>query len=207
MNAKSREFDAERFALRLRRLWMGTLYIGIFAIYLLILGLLVVYFGWRPALLSLFLVGLIQLFRYVAFDVERIGWQLSQPNIEGETAEVVQHRTKLQFLLQTLILLLNLVVVLQVYFVASWQQVIALLIGLTVVEMMFRQIRNTSRQISYGSPLYGINHSGSMTAALETSRLEEKLAELKQMVEREEISQEAYEKVRDRELIRRVMDE
>ena len=77
MNTKSREFDAERFALRLRRLWIGTLYIGIFAIYLLILGLLVVYYGWRPALLSLFLVGLIQLFRYVAFDVDRIGWQLS----------------------------------------------------------------------------------------------------------------------------------
>ena len=207
MNAKSREFDAERYALRLRRLWMGTLYIGIFAIYLLILGLLVVYYGWRPALLSLFLVGLIQLFRYVAFDVERIGWQLSQPNIEGETAEVVQHRTRLQFLLQTLILLLNLVVVLQVYFVASWQQVIALLVGLIVVETMFRQIRNTSRQISYGSPLYGIKHSGSMTAVSETSRLEEKLEELKQMVEREEISQKAYEKVRDRELIRRVMDE
>ena len=152
MNAESKEFDAERFALRLRRLWIGTLYIGIFAIYLLFLGLLVVFYGWRPALLSLFLVGLIQLFRYVAFDVDRIGWQLSQQNIEGETEEIVQRRQKLQLLLQTVILLLNLAVVLQVYFVASWQQVIALLIGLIVVEMMFRQIRNTSRKISYGSP-------------------------------------------------------
>ena len=83
MNEKSKEIDADKLALRLRRLWTGTLYIGVFAVYTLLLGLLLVFYGWRPALLSLFLIGLIQLFRYVADDVDRIGWLLSQKNIEG----------------------------------------------------------------------------------------------------------------------------
>ena len=207
MNKKSKEINAEKLALRLRRLWMGTLYIGIFAVYTLLLGLLLVYYGWRPALLSLFLIGLIQLFRYVADDVDRIGWLLSQQNIEGEKEGIIRHRTKLQYLLLTLILLLNLAIVYQVYLVSSWQQAIVLLIGLILVEMMFRQIRATNRQIDYESPLYGIKQPGPITTGPESSRLEEKLAELKQMAESGEISQKAYEKARDRELIKRVMDE
>ena len=207
MNKKSKEINADKLALRLRRLWMGTLYIGIFAVYTLLLGLLLVYYGWRPALLSLFLIGLIQLFRYVADDVDRIGWLLSQENIEGEQERIIQHRTKLQYLLLTLILLLNLAIVYQVYLVSSWQQAIVLLIGLILVEMMFRQIRATNRQIDYKSPLYGIKQPGPITTGPASSRLEEKLAKLKQMAERGEISPKAYEKVRDRELIKRVMDE
>ena len=77
------------------------------------LGLLLVYYGWRPALLSLFLIGLIQLFRYVAEDVDRIGWRLSQENIEGEKEGIIRHRNKLRYLLLTLMLLLNLGLVYQ----------------------------------------------------------------------------------------------
>lgn len=207
MNKKSKEINADKLALRLRRLWMGTLYIGIFAVYTLLLGLLLVYCGWRPALLSLFLIGLIQLFRYVASDVDRIDWILSNENIEREKEGIIRHRAKLQYLLLTSILLLNLAIVYQVYLVSSWQQAIVLLIGLVLVEMMFRQIRATNRQIDYKSPIYGIKHPGPITAGSEASRLEEKLAKLKQMAERKEISQKAYEKLRDRELIKRVMDE
>ena len=158
MNKESREINADKLALRLRRLWMGTLYIGIFAVYTLLLGLLLVYYGWRPALLSLFLIGLIQLFRYVANDVDWIGWLLSQENIEGEKEGIIQHRTQLQYLLLTFILLLNLAMASQVYLVSSWQQAIVLLIGLILVAMMFRQIRATNRQIDYRSPIYGIKH-------------------------------------------------
>ena len=207
MNKKPKEINPDKLTLRLRRLWMGTLYIGIFAVYVLLLGLLLVYYGWRPALLSLFLIGLIQLFRYVADDVDRIGWLLSEENIEGEKEGIIQHRTKLQYSLLTLILLLNLAIVFQVYLVSSWQQAIVLLIGLILVEMMFRGIRATNRQIDYKSPLYGIKHPDPITTAPEFSRLEEKLAKLKQMAERGEISQKASEKARDRELIKRVMDE
>ncbi len=113
MNKKAKELSADRLALRLLRLWMGTLYIGIFAVYALFLGLLLVYYGWRPALLSLFLIGLIQLFRYVAEDVDRIGWRLSQENIEGEKEGIIRHRNKLRYLLLTLMLLLNLGLVYQ----------------------------------------------------------------------------------------------
>jgi MFS family permease len=207
MNKKSKEINADKLALRLRRLWMGTLYIGIFAVYILLLGLLLVYYGWRPALLSLFLIGVIQLFRYVTNDVDRIGWLLSQENIEGEKEGIIQHRTKLQYLLLTLILLLNLAIVYQVYLVSSWRQAIGLLIGLILVEMMFRLIRATNRQIDYKSPLYGLKHPDPITTGPESSRLEEKLAQLKQMAESGEISQKAYNKTRDRELIKRVMDE
>jgi MFS family permease len=207
MNEKPREINADKLALRLRRLWMGTLYIGIFAVYTLLLGLLLVHYGWRPALLALFLIGLIQLFRYVADDVDRIGWLLSRDNIEGEKDGIIQHRTKLQYLLLTLILLLNVAIVYQVYLVSSWQQAVALLIGLILVEMMFGQIRATNRQIDYKSPIYGIKHPGPITAGPESSGLEEKLAQLEQMAERGDISQKAYEKARDRELIKRVMDE
>ncbi len=207
MNQKSKEINADKLALRLRRLWMGTLYIGVFAVYTLLLGLLFVYYGWRPALLSLFLIGLIQLFRYVADDVDRIGWLLSRENIEGQQEGIIQHRTKLQYLLLTAILLLNLAIVYQLHLVSSWRQAIVLLIGLILVEMMFRQIRATSRQIDYKSPIYGMKHPGPMTSGPESSRLEEKLAKLKQMAERGDISQKAYQKVRDRELMKTVMDE
>lgn len=207
MNKISKEINADKLALRLRRLWMGTLYIGIFAIYMLLLGLLLVYYGWRPALLSLFLIGLIQLFRYVADDVDRIGWLLSQKNIKGDKKWIIQHRTKLQYLLLVLILLLNLAIVYQVYLVSGWRQAIVLLIGLILVEMMFWQIRVTNRQIDYKSPLYGMKHPDPITTGPESSRLEEKLTKLKQMAERGKITQKAYEKVRDRELIKRIMDE
>ncbi len=207
MNKKSKEINADKLALRLRRLWMGTLYIGIFAVYTLLLGLLLIHYGWRPVLLSLFLIGLIQLFRYVADDVDRIGWLLSEENIEREKEGIIQHRAKLQYLLLTLILLLNLAIVYQVYLVSSWQQASVLLIGLILVEMMFRQIRATNRQIDYRSPIYGFKHPGPITTGSESSRLQEKLAKLYQMAERGDISQRAYEKARDRELIKRVMDE
>ena len=207
MNKRSKEINADRLTLRLRRLWMGTLYIGIFAVYTLLLGLLLVYFGWRPALLSLFLIGLIQLFRYVANDVDRIGWLLNEDNFEGEKEGIIQYRTKLQYLLLTLILLLNLAIVYQMYLVSRWQQAIGVLIGLILVELMFRQIRATNRQVDYESPLYGLKQPGPIGTHPESSRLEEKLAKLKQMAERGEISPKAYEKVRDQELIKRVMDE
>ena len=186
---------------------MGTLYIGIFAVYALLLGLLLVYYGWRPALFSLFLIGLIQLFRYVADDVDQIGWLLSRENIEGEKEGIIRHRNKLRYLLLTLMLLLNLTIVYQMYLVSSWQQAVVLPVGLILVEMMFRQIRSTNRQSDYRSPLYGIKQPGTITTGQESSGLEEKLAELKQMAERGEISQKAYAKARDRELIKRVMDE
>ncbi|MBV7336747.1 hypothetical protein KFU94_52655 [Chloroflexi bacterium TSY] len=186
---------------------MGTLYIGIFAVYTLLLGLLFVYYGWRPALLSVFLIGLMQLFRYVADDVDRISWLLSQEDIEGEREEIIQHRTKLHYLLSTLIQLLNLAIVAQVYLVSNWQQALVLLIGLILVELMFGQIRATNRQIDYRHPIYGIKHPGPITTGPDSLRLDENLATLKQMAENGEISQKAYEKVRDRELIKRVMGE
>jgi hypothetical protein len=207
MNKKPREINAEKLALRLRRLWMGTLYIGVFSVYTLLLGLLLVYYGWRPALLSLFLIGLVQLFRYVADDVDRIGWLLSRENIEGDKGGILQHRTKLQYLLLAVILLLNLALACQLYLVSSWRQATVLLIGLILVEMMFGQIRATNRQIDYKSPIYGMKHPGPITSDPESSRLEEKLAKLNQMAESGDISQKAYEKARDRELIKRVMDE
>ena len=154
---------------------MGTLYIGIFAVYALFLGLLLVDYGWRPALLSLFLIGLIQLFRYVAEDVDRIGWRLSQENIEGEKEGIIRHRNKLRYLLLTLMLLLNLGLVYQWYLVSSWQQAVVLPVGLILVEMMFRRIRATNRQIDYRSPLYGIKQPGPFNTDPEPSALEEKL--------------------------------
>ena len=207
MKRQSKELNVATLALRLRRLWMGTLYIGVLAVYTILLGLLLVYYGWRPALLSLFLIGLIQSFRYVADDVDRIGWLLSQGNVEGEHEGIIEHRQKLRHLLLTVILLLNLTVVCQVYSVSRWPQALVLLSGLIAVETMFRQIRATNRHIDYQSPSYGIKPPGPMPAGRESSRLEEKLAQLKEMAERREISQKAYGTVRDRELIKRVMGE
>ncbi len=206
-NMQSKDLNVANLALRLRRLWMGTLYIGVLAVYTLLFGLLLVYCGWRPALLSLFLIGLIQSFRYVADDVDRVGWLLSQGNVQGKHEGIIQHRQKLRYLLLTVILLLNMTVVYQVYLVSRWPQALVLLSGLIAVEMMLRQIRATNRHIDYRSPVYGIKHPGPFTGGRDPSRLEEKLAQLKQMAERREISQKAYGRVRDRELIKRVMRE
>lgn len=43
----------------------------------MILALLLVYHGWRAALLALFFIGLGRLLRYIANDVDRIGWSIT----------------------------------------------------------------------------------------------------------------------------------
>jgi hypothetical protein len=82
---------------------------------------------------------------------------------------------------------------------------------------MFRQIRNINHEIDYELASYGIKDRNPISSGANTHQFNEskstqvnddidkKLAILKSMVEQGYITQTAYEEVRDRQLIKRIM--
>ncbi len=128
-NKMTQERSLDDISLKLRKLWKGTLYISVIALYVLLLGSTFVFFGYKAALLSLFIIGVIQLFRYIASDVDRLGLIIETSEIEeiSELSEedqkaahtsqeknknlTRQYQSKMYFLLVSLIQIANLVLV------------------------------------------------------------------------------------------------
>jgi hypothetical protein len=81
------EIEDSDINVRLQRLWKGTLFVGIAGLYVLIVSMLLIYHGWRRALLSIFLIVLSQFFRYIANDVDRIGWNITNRQQGKEISE------------------------------------------------------------------------------------------------------------------------
>ncbi len=79
-----KEKSTNDITLKLRKLWKGTIYIGITGIYVLLLGMVLVFTGLSPTLLTFFLIALIQLFRCIAGDVDRLGWVMDNKEVSGE---------------------------------------------------------------------------------------------------------------------------
>ncbi|MCB1176690.1 MAG: hypothetical protein KDK36_03830 [Leptospiraceae bacterium] len=215
----SEEIDGAAITLKLRRLWKGTLYVGITGLYSFLLGVLLFYKDFLSALLVFFLIFLVQLFRYIANDVDRLGWIMSQKDTTDKDIEARKYQKKMMILLLLLVQLSNLGIVYKIYTISNLDYTIMVVFGVVIVELLFLRIRKVNKIIDYERASYGINNydplidgpSGNDTndyleaEELPPKTLEEKLEILKEMAKKGQISQKAYEEVRDRELIDRVM--
>jgi uncharacterized membrane protein len=208
--------EPDIIAQKLQRLWKGTLFIGISGIYILIIALMFIYQGWRPGLLTVFFLGLSQFFRYIANDVDRIGWTIkTQKNGNQKITESTKaYQVQMLYILVILTKLQNIAIIYQVYFLAGTKWMISTFVGLSIVELLYMQIRSVNKKIEFEQASYGIKDRDLFFEGPEliskppekpTLTLEEKLAELKKMSEQGQISKKAYEETRDKYLIRKVM--
>ena len=202
---------------KLQRLWKGTLFVGITGGYVLIVSLLFIYHGWRPALLGLFLIILSQFFRYIANDVDRIGWKISkQEHGEGITESTRGYQVRMLYLLVGLVQLQNLALIYQGYVLAGLTWTVGTLAGLAFIEILFSRVRGVNRRVEFEQASYGFRDKGvfsdgpesvSPSDRVKRDKLERKLDRLGEMAEKGQISQKAYEKTRDRYRIHAVMDD
>ena len=213
------EKSTNDIALKLRKLWKGTIYIGISGIYIFLLGMVLMFVGLKAALLTFFLIALVQLFRYVAGDVDRLGWVMENKDISGVKEDTRKYQSKMLLLLFVLIQISNLAIIYQTYAVSTKMWTLLTFIGFIGVELMFRQIRSLNHEIDYELASYGIKdrnpissgaHSQNMheTSSVKANeKIDKKLEKLKFMAENGDITQKAYEEIKDRELIKRIMEE
>lgn len=202
---------------RLQRLWKGTLFVGITGGYVLIVSLLFIYHGWRPALLGLFLIILSQFFRYIANDVDRIGWKISkQEQDEGTTESTRGYQVRMLYLLVGLVQLQNLALIFQGYVLAGITWTVGTLVGLVVIEILYSRVRGVNRRVEFEQASYGFRDRGIFSDGPESvspsdkakkDKLERKLGRLREMAEKGQISQKAYEKTRDKYRIHNVMND
>lgn len=211
--------------MRLWRLWKGTLVVAATSAYALLVALLFLHHGWRAALLALFFIVVSQVFRYIANDVDRIGWNLRRrdsagdADMDGDGAASVRYQSRLFWLLVGLAQLLNIVLVGQAFALAGVGRAVATLAGLVFVEVLFSRIRKVNRRVEFQQASYGLSDGlssrgtldgGTSTTAWDAGRrerLQRKLDRLREMADAGEISQRAYEKARDKALVRSVMDD
>lgn len=206
------DMDARR---RLQRLWKGTLFVWIAASYVLVLVLLFVFHGWRSALLAAFFVVLSQLFRYIADDVDRIGWKLSSgPAGENVGESTRRLQVRMRYLSGGLAQLQNVALLYQAYHLAGAQWMLGLLVGLAVVEVCYLRIRSVNRSVQFEQASYGFRDGGVFEHGrdpLDPAKrakhdgVERKLDVLEEMAEDGLISRQAYEKARDKYRVNVVM--
>lgn len=199
---------------KLQRLWKGTLFVGIGGGYVLLVAMLFVYHGWRAALLALFLIGVSQFLRYIANDVDRIGWRMSNEPSDEETGETTKrYQRRMLVALTGLIQALNLALIYQAYHLGDLRWMLPMLLGLVLIEVLYSRVRSVNRRVEFEEASYGFKDRGPLTTGPEAmrasnqARLDRKLDELKALADEDLISRKAYEKARDKQRIRSVMDE
>ena len=115
---------------KLRRLWKGTLFVGIGGGYVLLVAMLFIYQGWRAALLALFLIGVAQFFRYIANDVDRIGWRMSNEWSDEPIAESTKrYQSRMLIALVGLAQATNLALIYQAYHLGDLRWMLPTLVG------------------------------------------------------------------------------
>ena len=214
--------DAET---RLRRLWKGTLLVGVAGGYALLVALLLVQHGWQAALLAVFFVVVAQVLRYIASDVDRIGWNLSQGRRteagvpEGQPApseSAVRYQGRLYRGLVALVQVVNVALVAQAFLLGSWDRTLATAFALAVIEILFMQVRKVNRQVTFEQASYGFSDRRLLSDGpsadgpwdeAANARLQRKLARLREMADAGEISAKAYRRERDKWLVRSVMQD
>ncbi len=210
-----------RYLIKLRRLWKGTLYIGIVALYVAVAVGALLLIGWQAGLLILGLVALSQLFRYVASEVDRIGWLLQTENLDDTQLNPDEHesrrtnklRRNLLGLLALLVQLPNIALVVYVFGSIGMLWSVACFSALVVVELMFQEIRRVNRKVAYREASYGFQDRSLLTPGHheinregQVASLEDRLEELEALVDEGKISRASYEKARDKYWIRHVME-
>lgn len=202
---------------RLWRLWKGTLLVGVVGGYAVLIALLLIQHEWQAALLGLAFVVVAQFFRYIANDVDRIGWGMEHRRgneADADQADAVRHQTRLFWLLVGLAQLLNLALVGQALALGGLGRALATLLGLAFVEVLFSRIRQVNRRVEFQQASYGLSegalHPNAKTGPWDEARLQRlnrRLERLKAMADAGEISQRAYRKERDKWRVRSVMDD
>ena len=199
---------------KLKRLWKGTLFVGIGGGYVLLVAMLFIYHGWRAALLALFLIGVSQFFRYIANDVDRIGWRMSNEWSDEPIAESTKrYQRRMLVALAGLAQALNLALIYQAFHLGDLRWMLPTLLGLVLVEVLYSRIRGVNRRIEFDEASYGFKDRGPLgrgpdaMRASNQAKLDGKLDRLKALAEEGRISRKAYEKARDKHRIRSVMEE
>ena len=195
--------------LRLQRLWKGTLYVGVGGAYIALLAGALLLFGWQAALLAVFFVLLGQCFRYIANDIDRLGWAMSNDGAskaEGST-ETKRDQTRLLWLLGVLALAPSVALVVQAQYLGGGR--VALVVGITLgfVEALYVAIRRVNRRTAFQEASYGLRDRSLFSRGPEAmralnrtreARVERQLDQLKAMADDGRISRRGYEKACDK---------
>ncbi len=214
MNKPAQNSELSDFEVRLQRLWKGTLLVGVVGGYALLISLLLVEHGWRAALLALFFVVLAQFLRYIANDVDRIGWRLSRQQDLGEgDNRTSQAQLRLLRVLIGLAQLVNVALIGQAYWLSGIVWAVPILLGLVFIEFLFSRIRKVNRRVDFAEASYGFRDRSMLrdgpragdSEEAKRAALERKLETLERLAESGQISQRAYEKARDKHRVRHVM--
>ena len=202
--------------LRLQRLWKGTLFVGVGGAYIALLAGALILFGWQAALLAVFLVLLGQCFRYIANDIDRLGWAMGRDGpskVEGSAA-TRRDQTRLLWILGILVLAPSAALIVQAQYLGSGR--VALVVGVTLafVEALYMAIRRVNRRTAFQEASYGLRDRSLFSRgpdnmrALERTRaerVERQLEQLEAMADDGRISRRAYEKARDKLRVELVM--
>ncbi len=211
--------DTERenpYLIKLRRLWKGTLYICVVALFVAVVVTTLVLLGWQSSLLALGLLALSQVFRYVASEVDRIGWVLRlQNDSENQEQSTTRLRRTLLVLLIILVQLPNFaLLVYVVYGDVGLYWSLAYFATLSVIEILFQEIRRVNRRVAYREASYGLPdrsplnvgpHEGSKHESQDAILLD-RLDRLEKLVDEGKISRKSFEKARDKYWVRHVME-
>ena len=195
--------------LRLQRLWKGTLFVGVGGAYIALLAGALILFGWKAALLAVFLVLLGQCFRYIANDIDRLGWAMArdaESKVEGSAA-TKRDQTRLLWLLGILVLAPSAALIAQAQYLGGER--VALVVGVTLafVEALYLAIRRVNRRTAFQEASYGLRDKSlfsrgpdDMRALRRTreARVERQLDQLEAMADDGRISRRAYEKACDK---------
>ena len=195
--------------LRLQRLWKGTLFVGVGGAYIALLAGALILFGWKAALLAVFLVLLGQCFRYIANDIDRLGWAMAdggESEIEG-SAVPKRDQTRLLWLLGILVLTPSAAMIVQAQYLGGGR--VALVVGVTLafVEALYVAIRRVNRRTAFQEASFGLRDKSlfsrgpdDMRALSRTreARVERQLDQLEAMADDGRISRRAYEKACDK---------
>ena len=214
---ESPSIDANQLLVKLRRLLKGTLFVVISGIYTSLAAVLFLNHGWRTLLLAVFLLAIGQLLRYVLNDVDHVGWLLRTKDVRGSTCQAKRYQGVFLWLLFASIQVLNLGVVWHVYQISVSEVTASVLAGLIGVELIYGCIRTINRRIEFGPTSYGYSEGAIVPTSPNRSTpenygqseewraIDQKLEVLRKMAEQGEISKDAYDRVRDDQLIRRVL--
>lgn len=211
--------DGDLLLLKLQRLWKGTLYVGAIACWLSLLAGALALGGWQALVAVVCVIGIGQFFRYLANDVDRIGWALSVKTPGGRAEPAARYRKRIGRVLFVLLQCTNAALAALAYAYGGWVWAAAAVGVLIVAEFLYARIRAVNRQVQFEQASYGFRDRDPLVDGADLLNpddyrehpplpsLDEKLATLREMAERGEISQAAYENVRDAKLVERVMGE
>ena len=195
--------------LRLQRLWKGTLFVGVGGAYIALLAGALILFGWKAALLAVFFVLLGQCFRYIANDIDRLGWAMTRDGAsEAEDgAATKRDQTRLLWLLGILVLAPSAALIVQAQYLGGGRVALVVGVTLSVVEALYAAIRRVNRRTAFQEASYGLRDRSlfsrgpdAMRALSRTreARVERQLDQLEAMADDGRISRRAYEKACDK---------